>query len=501
LTSDPRVRRWQRLLSTVTDIRLSSIDIVRSDIFASQSVTFERVTALTGYHGTGKTGLLLSIEALFGHTVPFVFPPFIKRDESAYRGDPEFLDGIFEVTVETGTARYCRQVSLRDPANDRESRWQDAPVDDAPLTDSWWPQYCGPVYAFTELHGMDDHIRSESELTDCERYDLSADELRGLKGILGRQYDRVSVYRLPTDLVNGFDHPIPAVFAERTGRAIDNRKMSVGELWVHYLLWSLREMEDGGLALIDEPESHISGRGQRALMDEVARYCLKKNLQLIVATHSPEILSRIPLRNMRMCVPSRDGTKVIQPTSITQIQDTVGILPRIKGIALVEDDAAATILRAVMNRFDASLAREFEIIAAGGEANVLAGLRSMRSASRIVVVGILDGDQRSSTGSEANLHFLPGTRTPEMELLDLAEDDQARLAERLGKSANELSVALSNATMLDHQYQIPRLAAELAIPEQLLWHSLVLEWLQDPELLQMATDLIDRLRRIVDLLP
>lgn len=164
----------------------------------------------------------------------------------------------------------------RENAGDRGSCWQDALVDDAPLTNSWWPQYCGPVYAFTELHGMDEHIRPESELTDCERYDLSSDELRGLKGILGRQYDRVSVYRLSTDQLDGWNYPIPAVFADWNGRAIDSRKMSIGELWVHYLLWSLREMENGSLALIDEPESHISGRGQRALMDELARYCLKK---------------------------------------------------------------------------------------------------------------------------------------------------------------------------------------------------------------------------------
>lgn len=202
-----------------------------------------------------------------------------------------------------------------------------------------------------------------------------------------------------------------------------------------------------------------------------------------------------------MCVPSRDGTKVIRPTSITQIQDTVGAIPRVKGIALVEDDAAATILRTVLNRFDAPLAREIEIVPAGGEANVLAGLRSMRSASRLAVVGVLDGDQRASTSSDIRLHFLPGTGTPELELLDLTDDDQARLAERLGKSASELSVALSNAMMLDHQYQIARFAAELAIPEQLLWHSLILEWLQDPEVQQMATDLVDSLRRLVDLLP
>ncbi|MFG1838418.1 AAA family ATPase [Micromonospora sp. NPDC049175] len=459
------------------------------------------MTALTGYHGTGKTVLLLSIEALFGYTIPFVFPPFIKQDASAYRKDAEFVDGVFEVIVETRDGRYSREVRLRDSASERRSRWRDALVDDAPLTDTWWPQYCGPVYAFSEMQGMSDHIRSESGLVDCERYDLSADELRGLKGVLGRQYDRVSVYRLSTDNLDGWDYPIPAVYAEWNGRVIDNRKMSIGELWVHYILWSLREMEDGGLALIDEPESHISARGQRALMDEVARYCLKKNLQLIVATHSPEILSRIPMQNTLMCVPSSEGAKIVRPTSVAQIQDTVGVLPRLKGIALVEDDAAATILLAIVNRFDVSLARELEIVSAGGEANVLAGLRSMRSAARVAVVGVLDGDQRTSGSDDIRLHFLPGTRTPETELLDLNEDGQIRLAERLGKSASDVSVALSNATMLDHQYQIPRFAAELAVPEKLLWHSLVLEWLQNREIQQMAMELVNSLRRLVDLHP
>ncbi|MFF5074641.1 ATP-dependent endonuclease [Micromonospora olivasterospora] len=501
MTSDRRLKRWQRLLATETKTQLSSISIASSQVFVSQTIKFDRVTVLTGYHGTGKSLLLLIIEALFGYTVPMSLPPAIKCENSRYDDVREHVSGVIEATVATKDGQFVRRIDLGDPAKQRLAAWSDALVEGVPLTDDWWPQYCGPVYAFSELHGLRDHAASEGVLAKYERYDLSAEDLRGLKGVLGRQYDRVTVYRVSTDVLDGWDYPIPVAFAERGQRTLNSSKMSAGELWVHYLFWFLRTVNEGSLVLIDEPEAFISPRGQRALVDEIARYCLARKLQLVVATHSSEILSRIPLGNIRMCVSSVDKVRVVTPTSIMQVQDTVGIRSRIRGVLFVEDEAAATILGSIFALLDMSLAREFELVAAGGESNALAGLRCLRQAKRLAVAAVLDGDQRKLDSEDLGIFYLPGHRAPEYELLDLSDEGLTELAGTLGKSVDDLTIAVSNAAILEHQYQIGRFAEELGLTEQLIWHSLAVAWMKRPEIARSARQLVDDLRQMLDRQP
>jgi hypothetical protein len=438
----------------------------------------------------------MAVEALFGATVPLLLPPFIRcTNFTSHVGN---VTGVMEATVTTDGGLVTRRVDLDATAEQRRSIWQDVVVRTTPLTDKWRPEYCGPLYAFGELYGLDDHFSTERSMADHEHYQLSAEDLRGISNILGKKYERVTVYRVPTDMFDGWDYPIPVVFAERSGVVTDSTRMSAGELWVHYLLWFLRNREKGSLALIDEPESHISARGQRALVDEIARHCLRSDLQLIIATHSPEIVSRLPLTNIRMCVNVANKIRVIIPTSISQLHDTVGVRHAIKGVVLVEDRAAATVLKSILSILDISLTRELEIVPAGGKAGVLAGLRSMQSAERFLVAGVLDGDQRDAASGLPGIQYLPGTRSPECELLDLDDACRTSLGETLGRTLTDIDIAISNAGTLDHQYQIGRLAEELGLPEPVLWHSLVNVWMNGPEIRLVAADLVDKLRTMLD---
>nr|BFE64989.1 hypothetical protein GCM10020063_095150 [Dactylosporangium thailandense] len=498
MTNDPRAKRWRRLVEANTPVHLQSLSVIESDAFEIQTVDFQRVTALTGSHGTGKSLLLRTVEALFGYATPTMVPPFIRIGDSTYERDR--LGGVFEVTVMTPEGCLTRRVNVGDTAERRLETWRDAEVDDAPLTANWWPSYCGPIYAFAELNNLEDYIRTEDRLSDCKHSNLSPEDLRGLKNILGRSYDRVTVYTFPTESADdlGHDYPIPLVFAEHGGKVIDSSKMSTGELWVHYLLWFLREAEEGTFVLIDEPEAFIASRGHRALADEIARYCLRKDLQLLVATHSPDILSRFPLSHVRMCIRSSEKIEIVRPTSLVQLRDAVGVESAVRGLVLVEDDMAVHVLRSVLGDFDVSLTRELEIVPAFGEANVIAGLRSFESSSRIAVVAVLDGDQRNSIKDSPRLFFLPGKRSPEDELLDLTKNGLERLAGIIGRPVTDISATLSNLAGLDHQYQLRKLAEELGVPESFIRHALVKTWLNRPEIRNAASNLVDALRSAVN---
>src|SRR5260370_38572479 len=78
-----------------------------------------------------------------------------------------------------------------------------------------------------------------------------------------------------------------------TGRTFELDGMSSGEKWLilTFLLIG-RSIVDGGIILLDEPELHLNPAVCKDLLSFlVDNYVIRKNLQAIVCSHSPEILA------------------------------------------------------------------------------------------------------------------------------------------------------------------------------------------------------------------
>jgi hypothetical protein len=117
---------------------------------------------------------------------------------------------------------------------------------------------------------------SERALRDFER-SLTKTELGIVRNILGRTYDRIAVRStfMGADINDRFY--VPFISAVLGSKEYDNTSMSQGELWVHYVSWFLeREIDAGNLALLDEPESFLTARGQRPFIDSIAHQALRR---------------------------------------------------------------------------------------------------------------------------------------------------------------------------------------------------------------------------------
>ncbi len=277
--------------------------------------------------------------------------------------------------------------------------------------------------------------------------------------------------------------------------------MSHGELWVHYVLtWFLHnEAAKEDLVLLDEPEAFLAARAQRPFIDEVARQAFIKRVQLVVATHAPEILTRFPLNNIRMCIPDNGGIRVITPTSFVQIQDNIGIETPVRALILVEDKLAKQLLGRLLARYDTALTREAEIISVGGESEVRSGLRILRHSSRLRVLGILDADQQSHVprapgAIEQPVLFLPGDTSPEDELLASAAEEARWIAKMLHLPVDDFNAAVSSCRNFDHQYQLKTLAAQLGQSESTTIFVLAQAWLRKPHISRSAKKLVKDIR-------
>jgi hypothetical protein len=491
---DRRVRNWNHLLASEAPFQIKSIKIIESDIFASQTIGFSRVLALVGLHGTGKTLLLRLLEAAFGRVEKYSSgPPYFKEGEESAPYDPVPIGGVVEVSLRTPQGIVSRIVDLSLPSERRKEIWKNE------FDEISYANYTGALEALGDLgyaFGERAFLATQTAAADRQSKKLSVDELRAARNILGCAYDEFTV-----DTIVANDTWYPYFWAKRKSKNLDYFAMSNGELWVHYVLnwWLSACLAEESLALIDEPETFLAARGRRPFMDQIAARALQGRLQIIVATHSPEILGRFPLVNIRMCLQSDEGIRVVQPGSMAQIQDVVGMSASIRMLVLVEDDLAKEILLQICSDYDASLTREIEIVPVGGASKVKSGLEILGRANQVRVVGVLDGDERDKFLRSLNqvnrvlnssVFFLPGDVTPEEALLSVARTDTNWIAEHISRRTDDVVIAINSCQSLDHQYQIGYLASQLGLSETALTFILISAWLRDECIRGQAEELI-----------
>ena len=81
------------------------------------------------------------------------------------------------------------------------------------------------------------------------------------------------------------------VFTASNGRSIPIKQLSSGEKHNLIMFYELIfESDKDALILIDEPEISLHVYWQRQFIDELNDICKLKELQSIVATHSPDIV-------------------------------------------------------------------------------------------------------------------------------------------------------------------------------------------------------------------
>ncbi|WP_219459835.1 ATP-dependent nuclease [Nonomuraea rhizosphaerae] len=488
--SDPRAKRWQRLLETDAPRQLQSIEISDSNIFADQIIVFSRVTAIIGRHGTGKSLLLRTIEALFGYSTPPYAPPFVGESMKYHNEKFSRPSGNFRVTVKCPDGLIVRDIELQASPKERAIEW--APIFGA--------CYATPIAAFSDIGYMFDN--SDPANAVRER-DASRAELDAIRNITGRSYDKLTYRTVLTDEMDGIKYYSLFVIGVEDGRRVDSWTLSQGELWVHHILGDFlsRELANERLALIDEPETFLANSAQRPFVDQAAREILKKDSQLIVGTHSFDMLNRFPLHNIRLCLRIDGKIHVVQPATFATIRDAVGVDGPVRGLILVEDAFAAKVLKSLFAIYDVALYRDAEVVRCDGESGVRSGVQSLRYARRVKFVGVLDGDQRdASTLSKVmseNILYLPGASTPEQELLNGAIRHASFLSDLSGRSSSEIMAGVDACASLDHQYQIGRFARHMGLSEDTITSYLVRAWLQNAEIEMQARNLVVQLRSCI----
>lgn len=238
--------------------------------------------------------------------------------------------------------------------------------------------------------------------------------------------------------------------------------MSSGERAILRLSKDLSALR-GALVLIDEVEVGLHPYTQQQTMLELQRLALRRDLQVVVATHSPVVLDSVPeearlfldrddaTSEVRRVFPYRD---LLQKALYGQSRDQLSIL--------CEDAVAEAVIHGVLDVLNPQLAMRHDDFVIGrdtGQDEFPGHIRSLAKFDKLRdLLVVLDGDARRREAEISDLAaqfghrlqplFLPGDLPPEGWIWDTLRAQAAEYAAVLGISAADLRAEMQRIEQL-----------------------------------------------------
>ncbi len=210
---------------------------------------------------------------------------------------------------------------------------------------------------------------------------------------------------------------------------------------------------DNALVLIDEIDTGLHPYTQQQAMLELQRSALRRNLQIIVASHSPVILDSVP-PEARLFLDRDDDTGQVRraPAYRDIFQKALYGTSTDPLSILCEDAVAEGVIRGVLDVLNVELELQHGDVVIGrnsGRDEFPGHVRTLAKFGRLSnFILVLDGDSREMKerlqtvaerqGHAAHVLFLPGDGPPEQWLWDAVRERPDAYAERLGITATDM---------------------------------------------------------------
>jgi len=219
-------------------------------------------------------------------------------------------------------------------------------------------------------------------------------------------------------------------------------------------------------------------------MNLIAEACDEKGLWVIVTTHSPTVVSRLPREHIRLLI--REGSKVsiVENSYRHQLAAVMGGVGGYGGVLLVEDEVAREVAMAILDEGDPDLLRQFEIVEAGSDGGIFSTLSLFpRTKSWFKLAGAFDGDLRAQYRERATKWpyvFLPGHTKPEELLREYVNSDGAvdALSLAVKKRKMDIQVAKEAATGLEAHDWLVRFSKELNLSKSEVIRAVTHLWVE-----------------------
>jgi predicted ATPase len=279
--------------------------------------------------------------------------------------------------------------------------------------------------------------------------------------ILGRQYSSIRIVKHSFYGVEGF-----TVRLSTDALSYSEAFAGSGEYAVAMIVESVLESARASLVILDEPEVSLHPSAQAELMGFLTKMCLAHQHQVVISTHSPDIIRPLPPHAIKVLT-HNPMTGLVGMRSQEALADEAFLqigAPAAPKVVYVEDDLAIAFIQRATRGW-APDRRQLLSIRKLGSASTI----SSRHIPTIVQLEheslvFLDGDQRPSTAIRPSAALLDAEVLPEIAQIGIRPN---HLGLSGGNSDNEAEALLKGRAIadwaIDHLAFLPG-----ETPEQLL---------------------------------
>lgn len=320
------------------------------------------------------------------------------------------------------------------------------------------------------IKDLADHEKNWDELLEQTPFkELKEPDLLCLRYLTGKSYTGCQVYEIE-DFDNVMAGRFPYFLVTCDGTSYSMSEMGTGEGALFLIWWKLSQIRFPGILLLEEPDTHITARSQRALMDLIAEKCTK-DLCCIITTHSPTLIEYVPDVCRRLIVRFQNNVSVRDCPDESQLQIAIGVTVEPVVTVLVEDRCAKLVVNEVMRYFQQDLSSRMHVAIGGGESEVVQVFKNLpRNCPGPKLVGVLDGDMKNQYGIDLSatayipegfkhpLEYLPWNVAPDMFLREFSASNSNEIAAALKLSHFRMTTIFSALQGVDHHDWCDQLA-------------------------------------------
>lgn len=223
---------------------------------------------------------------------------------------------------------------------------------------------------------------------------LTQDELNVISKVLGREYKKITLinHGLFTSIT------APTAILESSTLNYSEAFAGSGEFAVVMLVHKVMSARPNSLILLDEPEVSLHPAAQEKLMDFLFKSSLDYKHQIVISTHSPSIIKKLPDDAIKLFLLNENTSKVDIHQKIIPAEAFFYIGEKIaKKTIFVEDILAKRIVMKSLEKNKAML-NSFDIkYIPGGASTLIQNIAVSHFLSKTAdSIFLLDGDQEHS---------------------------------------------------------------------------------------------------------
>lgn len=305
---------------------------------------------------------------------------------------------------------------------------------------------------------------------------LSEKELQEVNYIVKRDYRQVCVSEVELNEIS------PYFEVTYGDDSYDSRTMGTGELAALYIWWKIKSAEKNSFILLEEPETFLSPATQESISNFLVSESYANGHCITMTTHSAAIISSLPPTSLKFMFRAGGTLRVAAPPTPILLEK-LGIKSVLSMILMVEDIAAGTFLKHLLEEVDPVLSASVRIEVRNGHGGVTRALREVCDfQGPVKFIGMYDGDMRANEDilQIKNALFLPGNEPIESAFRKLVIAHPEQLAVMRGVATEKILEILSSAEGADIHDWYYELCTGLGLTHEQLLSNLFVLWKRIP---------------------